>query len=64
MSLKSEIMATPVTIEKLISGHIVEIERIEYKNGLNIKRLESGSYIPDFFAFANDFEIPEADISL
>ncbi len=44
-------MAIPVNIEKLISGRIVESERIEYKRGWN-----PAAIYRTICAFANDFE--------
>ncbi len=44
-------MAIPVNIEKLISGRIVESERIEYKKGWN-----PAAIYRTICAFANDFE--------
>lgn len=44
-------MAIPVNIEKLISGRIVEGERIEYKEGWN-----PAAIYRTICAFANDFE--------
>ena len=44
-------MAIPVNIEKLISGKIVENERIEYKKGWN-----PAAIYRTICAFANDFE--------
>lgn len=44
-------MAIPVNIEKLISGRIVESERIEYKKGWN-----PAAIYRTISAFANDFE--------
>ena len=44
-------MAIPVNIEKLISGKIVESERIEYKKGWN-----PAAIYRTICAFANDFE--------
>lgn len=44
-------MAIPINIEKLISGRIVENERIEYKKGWN-----PAAIYRTICAFANDFE--------
>ena len=44
-------MAIPINIEKLISGGIVESERIEYKKGWN-----PAAIYRTICAFANDFE--------
>jgi ATP-dependent DNA helicase RecG len=44
-------MAIPINIEKLISGKIVENERIEYKKGWN-----PAAIYRTICAFANDFE--------
>ena len=44
-------MAIPINIEKLISGQIVENERIEYKRGWNPEAIYR-----TICAFANDFE--------
>ena len=44
-------MAIPINIERLISGRVVECERIEYKKGWN-----PAAIYRTICAFANDFE--------
>ena len=44
-------MAIPINVEKLLSGRVVESERIEYKRGWNPETIYRA-----ICAFANDFE--------